>query len=285
MNKPRITGFCSVAFGLGVAVGNLEGAVVDYANPMIGTDAHGHTYPGAAVPFGFVQVSPDSGNRSWDAKWWDGCSGYHYSDTNLVGFSFNHLTGTGCPDLGNILLLPTVGNLKLSPGDEPSTRFFHDQEEARPGYYRVFLPDYKVHVELTATTRVGMQRYTFPETVEAHVVLDLWHGVGSQTTDAMLTIENDHTISGYRKETGTSCFQDMGLEEYYFVAEFSEPFASSGVCLDGKEVASKEVRGRDLKAHFDYKTRAGEKLVVRVGLSTVSVEGARIGRASCRERV
>jgi predicted alpha-1,2-mannosidase len=246
------------------------GSPVDYANPMIGTAAHGHTYPGAAVPFGFVQVSPDTGDISWD-----GCSGYNYSDTNLLGFSFNHLTGTGCPDLGNILLLPTVGDLKLNSGDTPGTRFSHDQEVARPGYYRVFLPNSRVNVELTATVRVGMQRYTFPATDAAHVMLDLWHGVGSQTTDAMLTIENDHTISGYRKETGTSCFQDMGLEEYYFVAEFSEPFASSGISLDGKEVAGKEARGRDLKAHFDYKTKEGEKLVVRVGLSTVSVEGAR----------
>ena len=226
------------------------------------------------VPFGFVQVSPDTTNTSWD-----GCSGYNYSDTNLLGFSFNHLTGTGCPDLGNILLVPTVGELKLAsekvPAEGLPTRFSHDQEEARPGYYRVFLPEYKVSVELTATTWVGLQRYTFPKTESAHVVLDLWHGLGNQPTDAKLTIENDHTISGYRKEIATSCLQGGGQKEYYFVAEFSEPFASSGINLNGKKSEGKEAQGRDLKAHFDYKTGAGEKLVIWLALSTVSVEGAR----------
>lgn len=247
---------------------------VDYVNPMIGTAGHGHVYPGAAVPFGFVQVSPDTTNTSWD-----GCSGYNYSDTNLLGFSFNHLTGTGCPDLGNILLVPTVGELKLAsekiPAEGLPTRFSHDQEEARPGYYRVFLPEYKVNVELTATIRVGLQRYTFPKTESAHVVLDLWHGLGNQPTDAKLTIENDHTVSGYRKEIATSCLQGGGQKEYYFVAEFSKPFASSGINLNGKKIEGKEAQGRDLKAHFDYKTKNGEQLVVRVALSTVSVEGAR----------
>jgi len=247
---------------------------VDYVNPMIGTAGHGHVYPGAAVPFGFVQVSPDTTNTSWD-----GCSGYNYSDTNLLGFSFNHLTGTGCPDLGNILLVPTVGELKLSPEKVPAerlpTRFSHDQEEAYPGYYRVFLPEYKVNVELTATTRVGLQRYTFPKTESAHVVLDLWHGLGNQPTATKLTIENDHTVSGYRKEIATSCLQGGGQKEYYFVAEFSKSFASSGINLNGKKYEGNEAQGRDLKAHFDYTTGAGEKLVIRVALSTVSVEGAR----------
>jgi len=227
------------------------------------------------VPFGFVQVSPDTLNDSWD-----GCSGYNYSDTNLLGFSFNHLTGTGCPDMGNILLVPTVGEMKLMtekiPAEGLPTRFSHDKEEARPGYYRVFLPEYKVNVELTATTRVGMQRYTFPKTESAHVVLDLWHGLGNQPTDAKLTIEDDHTVSGYRKSITTACLHlGSNVKEYYFVAEFSKPFASSGISLNGKKIEGKEAQGRDLKAHFDYQTKVGEKLVVRLALSSVSVEGAR----------
>lgn len=242
----------------------------DYVNPLIGTGAHGHTYPGAALPFGFVQVSPDTPNDSWD-----GCSGYHYSDTNLLGFSFNHLTGTGCPDLGNVLLLPTTGELKLAAGKGAATPFSHEQEGANAGYYRVFLPEQKVNVELTATTRVGFQRYTFPETTNAHVVLDLLHGVGSVTLDAMLTVEDDHTVSGYRKQVGTSCLKRLGEEWYYFVAEFSRPFKASGIYLNGNPVNGKTSKGTDLKAHFDYTTEAGEQLVVRVALSTVSVENAR----------
>lgn len=274
MKKHLIAGLYLVVLVLRADGGNETGSVADYVNPMIGTDRDGHVYPGAAVPFGFVQVSPDTPSASDD---W--CSGYHYSSTNLLGFSLNHLTGTGCPDMGNVLLLPTVGKLKLTAGNAAGegyrTRFSHDQEEAHPGYYRVFLLDYKVKVELTATTRVGLQRYTFPETAEAHVVLDLWHGLGNHPTEAMLTIENDHTVSGFRKEVADSCFDQAGVKEYYFVAEFSRSFDASGINLEGENVEGKEARGRDIKAHFDYTTKAGEKLVIRVGLSTVSVEGAR----------
>jgi len=176
-------------------------APVDYVNPFIGTAEHGHVYPGATVPFGLVQLSPDTRDTTWD-----GCSGYHYSDDSILGFSHNHLTGTGCADLGNVLLLPTVGPLKLIPGAKPGegyrARFSHAQEIARPGYYQVFLPDYQVKVELTATARAGFHRYTFPQTTEAHVVVDLQHGVGNDVTAAQLTLEDDHTASGYRQSAG-----------------------------------------------------------------------------------
>jgi predicted alpha-1,2-mannosidase len=242
---------------------------VDYVNPLIGTDAHGHVYPGATVPFGMVQLSPDTRDTGWD-----GSSGYHYSDSTILGFSHNHLTGTGCPDLGNILLMPTVGDVKLVPGDKPGdgyqTRFSHDQEISRPGYYEVFLPDYKVKVELTATARAGFHRYTFPATDAAHVVVDLQHGIGNRVTEAQLTIENDHTASGFRRSDGWG-----GTKVYYFVMEFSKPFDSSGVAQADKEIASTQTTGRETKGHFDFKTKAGEQIEVRVGLSTVSVEGAR----------
>src|SRR6516162_6715459 len=130
----------------------------DCVNPLIGTAEHGHVYPGATVPFGMVQLSPDTRDNGWD-----GCAGYHYSDDSILGFSHNHLTGTGCPDLGNILLIPTVGELKLTPGARPGegyrARFSHQNEISRPGYYEVYLPDYKVKVELTATARAGLHRY------------------------------------------------------------------------------------------------------------------------------
>jgi predicted alpha-1,2-mannosidase len=242
---------------------------VDYVNPMIGTAAHGHVYPGATVPFGMVQLSPDTRDNTWD-----GSSGYHYSDTSILGFSMNHLTGTGCPDLGNVLLMPTAGELKLFPGAKPGegyrASFSHDNETSRPGYYEVYLPDYQVKVELTATARAGFQRYTFPATTEGHVVVDLQHGIGNKVIEAQLRIENDHTASGYRKSNGWG-----GDKIYYFVMEFSRPFDSASVAQADKDVAGNETTGNETKGHFDFKTKAGEQILVRIGLSTVSVQGAR----------
>jgi len=253
-------------------------AVTDYVRPMIGTADHGHVFPGATVPFGMVQLSPDTRDGSSDDAYQDGAAGYHYSDTSILGFSHNHLTGTGIGDLGNVLLMPTVGELRLvagrQPGDGYRARFSHDQEEARPGFYRVFLPDYKINVELTATTRVGLHRYTFPESTNSHVILDLWHGIGRRNrlrpTDSAITIENDRTVSGFRRSAGWG-----GDKIYYFVAEFSRPFDSAGLTSNHKNVDAKTVEGRNLQAHFDFKTKANEKILARVALSTVSVEGAR----------
>ena len=253
---------------LSIVMGSAKSAV-DFVNPMIGTDAHGHVYPGATVPFGMVQLSPDTRDNTWD-----GSSGYHYSDTSILGFSHNHLTGTGCPDLGNILLMPTVGALKLTPGAQPGdgyrARFSHTDEVSRPGYYSVLLPDYQVKVELTATARAGFHRYTFPATSEGHVIVDLQHGIGNTVTEAQLTIENGQTASGYRRSDGWG-----GGKVYYFVMEFSRPFDSSGVAQGDKDTAGQQTTGKETKGHFDFKTKAGEQILVRVGLSTVSVEGAR----------
>jgi predicted alpha-1,2-mannosidase len=258
----------TLMFLLSAAVASAK-SPVDYVNPMIGTDAHGHVYPGAAVPFGLVQLSPDTRDNTWD-----GSSGYHYSDTSILGFSHNHLTGTGCPDLGNILLMPTVGELKLTPGSHPGegyrATFSHDHEISRPGYYSVLLPDYQVKVELTATARAGLHRYTFPATTEGHIVIDLQHGIGNKVIEAQLTIENNHTASGYRKSNGWG-----GDKGYYFVMEFSRPFDAAGVAQADKDVPGQQTTGKETKGHFDFKTKAGEQILVRVGLSTVSVEGAR----------
>ncbi|MEI9962680.1 MAG: GH92 family glycosyl hydrolase [Limisphaerales bacterium] len=260
--------FCAATFLLSAAL-CFGKSPVDYVNPLIGTDAHGHVYPGATVPFGMVQLSPDTRDNGWD-----GTSGYHYFDNSILGFSHNHLTGTGCGDLGNVLLMPTVGALKLVPGANPGegyrARFSHNDEIARPGYYSVYLPDYKVKVELTATARAGLSRYTFPATTEGHVVVDLQHGIGNNVVEAQLKIENDYTVSGYRKSAGWG-----GDKVYYFVMEFSRPFNSAGVAQADKDVAGKQTTGKETKGHFDFKTKAGEQILVRVGLSTVSVEGAR----------
>jgi predicted alpha-1,2-mannosidase len=260
--------FLLLLLPLGVAV-SFGKPLVDYVNPIIGTDQHGHVFPGATVPFGMVQLSPDTRDNTWD-----GSSGYHYSDTSILGFSHNHLTGTGCPDLGNVMLMPTVGELKLTPGDHPGegyrARFSHDDEISRPGYYEVSLPDYQVKVELTATHRAGLHRYTFPQSDQSHVVVDLQHGIGNNVVEAQLTIENNHTASGYRKSNGWG-----GDKIYYFVMEFSRPFDSAGVAQADKDVTGQQTTGTETKGHFDFKTKAGEQILVRVGLSTVSVEGAR----------
>jgi len=242
---------------------------VEYVNPMIGTSDHGHVFPGATLPFGMVQLSPDTRLGTWD-----GCSGYHYSDTSIIGFSHNHLTGTGIGDLGNVMLMPTVGPLKCMPGERPGegyrSRFSHEQEETRPGYYRVLLQDYNVNVELTATLRSGLHRYTFPQTDEGHVILDLQHGVNNGPTDAQVTILNDRTLTGYRRSSGWG-----GDKIFYFVIEFSRAFDGFGLVLNQKAVAGKDAKGKNLQAHLDFKTKAGEKILARVALSTVSVEGAR----------
>jgi predicted alpha-1,2-mannosidase len=241
----------------------------DHVKPLIGTAEHGHVFPGATVPLGMIQLSPDTREGTWD-----GSSGYHYSDQTILGFSHNHLSGTGVGDLGYISLMPTAGPLKMAVGKSPEdgyqARFSHADEVARPGYYAVRFPDSKMAVELTATTRVGVHRYTFPQSDQAHVILDLVHGVNSTPSDAAITVENDHTLSGYRTAGGWG-----GTKTFYFVAEFSKPFLISGLEANGQPTAGQNVKNRNVRAHLDYKTRAGEQLLVRVALSTVSVEGAR----------
>ena len=243
---------------------------VDSVNPMIGTDAHGHTYPGATVPFGLVQLSPDTRTETWD-----GCSGYHYSDSTIQGFSHTHLYGTGCGDLGDVMLMPTVGQVHLNvgtPGDGYVSRFSHAQETAKPGYYRVFLEDPKVNAELTTTERAGFHRYTFPAADQAHIVLDLAHNIGNGTYDSELNIENDTTISGYRKAHGWASDRSV-----YFVAQFSRPFAGQGIEQNGQRLAddARHAKGKSVKSFVTYKTTANEPILVKVGISGTSVEGAR----------
>lgn len=148
-----------------------EKSPVDYVNPFIGTGFHGHTYPGATVPYGAVQLSPDTRSGNWDA-----CAGYHYDDNTLKGFSHTHLSGTGCIDLGDILFRPTTQ--KIDPVADPvyqPAAFSHEDEKASAGYYSVILKEEGIKVELTATTHVGMHRYTFPSGKEASVIIDLAH--------------------------------------------------------------------------------------------------------------
>jgi predicted alpha-1,2-mannosidase len=238
--------------------------------PLVGTGAHGHAYPGALVPFGMVQLSPDTMLQGWD-----GSSGYHYSDTVLRGFSHTHLAGTGVGCLGDVLLTPTVGEVKLEPGAPGNgyvSRFSHSRETATPGYYRVFLDDPKVTAELTATERCGFHRYTFPATDAAHFILDLVHGVGNTPVEAALNVENNTTVSGKRESNGWG-----GRRAAYFVMQFSNPFESFGL-EHGKQRLAPGVRqasGRNVMAFFNYRTKANEVVLVKVGISGTSIEGAR----------
>jgi predicted alpha-1,2-mannosidase len=243
---------------------------VEQPLPLVGTGDHGHAYPGAIVPFGMVQLSPDTPLRGWD-----GSSGYHYSDSAIEGFSHTHLAGTGVGCLGDVLVMPTVGEVKLvagSPGYGYSSRFSHAQERATPGFYRVFLEDPKVTADLTATARCGFHKYTFPASDQAHVILDLVHGVDNRPLEATLQVEGNNTISGSRISQGWG-----GRRAIYFVMQFSKPFDSFGVEQNRKrlEADAREGRGRELKAFVNYKTAAGETLLLKVGISGTGIDGAR----------
>lgn len=243
--------------------------------PMVGTGAHGHAYPGATVPFGMVQLSPDTRTEGWD-----GCSGYHYSDHVIMGFSHTHLSGTGGACLGDVMLMPTVGKVYLeagTPGNGYASRFSHDQEHAMPGYYSVFLEDSQVTAELTATARCGFHKYTFPKSDQSHIILDLVHGIGNSPVDASLKVEDNHTISGSRISEGWG-----GRRAVYFVMQFSKPFDSYGIEADGKRLSTSvnEAGGKELKAYVNYQTAKGEAILVKVGISGTSVEGARKNLAS-----
>lgn len=232
-------------FALLLGVAQAQTRPVDYVNPFIGTDGHGHTFPGSTVPFGMVQLSPDTRTDTWD-----GSSGYHYSDKTILGFSHTHLSGTGVGCMGDILLMPTLGTAKTS-------RFSHRDEVAKPGYYRVLLQDSKVLVELTSTERVGYHRYTFPRASNARVLIDLGHGISNDTGATEIKVEGDSTVSGWRQSNGWG-----GRRTVYFVAKFSKPFKR----------AAGEPKSQ---AWLEYSTSRGEQIEVRVGISPTSVEGAR----------
>ncbi|HEX6625066.1 MAG TPA: glycoside hydrolase domain-containing protein, partial [Pyrinomonadaceae bacterium] len=249
-----------------------QSGLTRYVDPFVGTGGHGHTFPGATRPFGMVQLSPDTRLTGWD-----GCSGYHYSDTVVYGFSHTHLSGTGISDYGDILLMPTAGEVfldALGGGGQPergyASRFSHREESAAPGYYSVKLDDEKILVELTATERVGLHRYTFPaNTTQANVILDLAHR--DKVLDSALTVVSTTRIEGFRRSDAWARDQLV-----HFVAEFSRPFTSHGIAVDGQlKTDSSEARGTHIKSFFRFDTNNREPLLVKVALSPVSVEGAR----------
>jgi putative alpha-1,2-mannosidase len=214
-------------------------AAVEHVNPFIGTDDMGHTYPGATAPFGLVQLSPQTDlvpyslGEGYNPETYRYCSGYQYGDPTIVGFAHTHFNGTGHSDLGDLLVMPTVGPLQLEPGtgDSPEagyrSRFTHGRESARPGDYRVTLDDYEIDVELTATERVGIHRYTFPESDDAHLILDLTANIydyPGKTVWSSVRMESDTLLTGWRQTTGWARSRFL-----YFAVEFSKPVRSFGL--------------------------------------------------------
>ena len=205
---------------------------IGYVRPLVGTDGFGNVYPGAQVPFGGIQISPDT-----DDDYYDAASGYKYAHKTLMGFSLNHLSGTGIPDLGDFLFMPGVGEIKLEPGthDDPDagyrSRYSHDEEWCSPAYYGVNLTDYGVKAEMTAAQRSGILRFTYPEADDAFILVDMRHTLWWKCRWANLRKEDDHTITGYK------LVQGWGAEHHvYFVAEFSEPLDDFGIMEGGKRV-------------------------------------------------
>ena len=271
-------------------------AQVEYVNPIIGTDGMGHTFPGACVPFGIVQLSPDTDtiphniDGTYQKRVYEYCAGYQYKDSTIVGFSHTHFNGTGHSDLGDILIMPTTGKLKLNPGtsDNPDngyrSRFSHETETASPGYYEVMLDDYDIKVQLTATKRTGVHKYTFPKEENGRIILDLNHGIynyDGKTLWAQIRVENDTLITGYRITNGwarTNCT--------YFAMSFSKPIRNYGY-EDMEEVKYNgfwrkfpinnnfpEMAGRKLVSYFEFDNAENNELFVKVALSATGTEGA-----------
>jgi predicted alpha-1,2-mannosidase len=246
----------------------------DFVNPFVGTDYHGHTFPGAALPGGMVQLSPDTGTEGWD---WS--SGYHYSDSSLLGFSHLHRSGMGAGDWGDVLLIPTTGELKVTPGSKENpdegyrSKFSHKEETASPGFYSVNLKDYGVKTELTVSDRAGYHRYTFPESEEAHIILDAGHGIRENyRVGSEVKILSDTEIAGHRKSHGF-----VKHKEVYFYAKFNKPFKSSGTWTDDAIMEnSEEAAGKYIGAFVNYETSENETIEVKVGISYTSIEQARL---------
>ncbi|HEY4902101.1 MAG TPA: GH92 family glycosyl hydrolase [Candidatus Sulfotelmatobacter sp.] len=248
--------------------------MTQYVKIAIGTGGHGHTYPGATVPFGMVQLSPDTYNDGWD---W--CSGYHYSDSSIMGFSHTHLSGTGASDMLDFLLMPgtgpakTVPGLRQNPGEGYRSRFSHEEETAEPGYYSVRLRDYDIRAELSATERAGLHRYTFPKSDSSHFILDLVHSSGNTPVLwANLKIVGQDTIMGGRCMKGWAPGREI-----YFAMQFSKPFVSSEIVSEEKRLDSdvRDAKGTSLKCLVHFKTTESEVILVKTGLSGVSAEAAR----------
>ena len=296
MRKSILLCIAAIALGATTAFAQQAKRAVEYVNPMIGTDGMGHTFPRACAPFGIVQLSPDTDTiphniaGKYQKKVYEYCAGYCYNDPTIVGFSHTHFSGTGHSDLGDILIMPTTGELKLNPGTEEQpesgyrSRFSHATEKSMPGYYEVMLDDYKVKAQLTATQRVGVHKYTFPKQEQGRIILDLNHGIynyDGKTLWASIRVESPTLITGYRITNGWA-----RTNYTYFAIEFSQPITGYGykdmqkILYNGfwrKFPVNKnfpEMAGRKVVSYFEFDTQTNAELTVKVALSATSTQGA-----------
>ena len=245
-----------------------EADLLQYVDPFIGSGFHGHVFVGASVPFGMVQLGPNNIDKGWD---W--CSGYHYSDSICIGFSHTHLNGTGCGDMGDVMVMPmTEVNVKRGNQDDISSGYAsyyrHETEEAHPDYYSVMLDRYDIKAELTATARVGLHRYTFPQGKQAHILVNLKDGVGSIVTNSYIRQIDQYTIEGYRYTRGWS-----PMRKVYFVLQADKPIADLSLYDDTVQVAAKsQLKARAVKGVLSFGEQ--QQLMVKVALSPVSCENA-----------
>jgi predicted alpha-1,2-mannosidase len=271
--------------------------LAQYVHPIIGTQRMGHTYPGATVPFGMVQLSPDTDtipyemNGKYNPDVYKYCAGYQYDDKTIVGFSHTHFSGTGHSDLGDFLIMPTTGPLLMNPGtaDKPRSgfrsAFSHATETAAADYYKVKLEDYNIQAELTATQRVGFHQYTFPASDQSHIILDLMSGIYNYEDKNIWTyvrVINDTLVTGYRQTNGWGRTRTV-----YFAMSFSKPFYQYGSKNYSKKQVYRgfwgkfnqeknfpDIAGKQIRMHFDFRTQDGDKIKLKFALSAVSTEGA-----------
>ena len=269
----------------------------EHVNPFIGTAKMGHVFPGATAPFGMVQLSPQTNfelmfeaDGSYNTATYEYCAGYQYRDTTILGFAHTNFSGTGHSDLGDLLIMPTTGPLVLDPLETESgdkgyySVFSHEREKASPGFYNVFLESYGIDANLTASDRVGFHKYTFPETEDAHIILDLVYNVyhhDNKNVWTFIRVENDSLVTGYRQTKGWA-----RTKKVYFAMEFSKPFKSYGhkkydeLLYNGfyrrfdEYENFPEMAGKDIRAYFNFDTEEGEELMVKFALSNTGTKGA-----------
>ena len=253
-----------------LAVNNLHARkLTDYVDPYIGSGGHGHVFVGANVPFGAVQAGPSNFYKGWD---W--CSGYNYSDSVIIGFPQLHLSGTGIGDLGDILIMPYMGEVKLDKGIETkrysgySSLFSHKNEQVKPGYYAVKLDDYNVEVEITATERVAFHKYKFPKGKDARIIIDLKDGINDRPTDTYIELADEYTIRGYRASSGWAKKQKV-----FFAIKSSLPINDFVVYDDKKPMPKKNGRSETIRGLISFAT-APDEISLKIGISPVSMDNA-----------
>ncbi|MCY1633564.1 GH92 family glycosyl hydrolase [Marinifilum sp. D737] len=247
-----------------------DDSLTQYVDPYIGSGGHGHVFVGASVPFGAIQAGPSNFHKGWD---W--CSSYHYSDSIVKGFSHLHLSGTGCTDLGEFLIMPAVGELKINPGSQENPEsgyasyYSHDTEKAEAGYYKVFLDTYNVGVEMTTTERVAIHQITYPKSEQSRLIIDLKEGNGDQATETFFHKVNDTIVAGYRFSKGWAADQ-----REYFAMVLSKPVQNIMVYNGDQKLDGDAGKGKAIKAFLNFSTESFEKVQVKFGMSPVSMENA-----------